>query len=65
MKVALNLLVLKIGLMVRCSHCLPSCSALNFLFNIFNGFTIVRSSIPEGWQWANRAVPPTWMIYGL
>jgi hypothetical protein len=41
------------------------CSALNFLFNIFNGFTIVRSVIPSGWQWANRVVPPTWMIYGL
>lgn len=41
------------------------CSALNFLFNIFNGFTIVESAIPAGWRWANRAVPPTWMIYGL
>lgn len=40
-------------------------SAVNFLFNVMNGFTIVRSAIPAGWQWANRAVPPTWMIYGL
>lgn len=40
-------------------------SAINFLFVLLNGFTLVRSAIPAGWQWANRVVPPTWMIYGL
>jgi hypothetical protein len=50
---------------VACLVLCVLCRALNLLFNIFNGFTIVRSAIPSGWQWANRAVPPTWMIYGL
>jgi hypothetical protein len=39
-------------------------SALNFLFNVFNGFTITYNSIPNGWKWANRIVPATWVIYG-
>lgn len=39
--------------------------ALNFLFNIFNGFTITYSAIPIYWKWANRLVPQTWVIMGL
>lgn len=29
------------------------------------GFTIVESSIPNGWKWMHKIVPATWMIYGL
>lgn len=28
--------------------------ALNFLFNIFNGFVITYTDIPKGWRWFNR-----------
>ncbi|KAG2425086.1 hypothetical protein HXX76_013995 [Chlamydomonas incerta] len=37
----------------------------NFLFNVFNGFMITYPDIPKGWRWMNRAVPPTWILYGL
>ncbi|KXZ50445.1 hypothetical protein GPECTOR_16g619 [Gonium pectorale] len=37
----------------------------NFLFNVFNGFIITYPDIPPGWRWMNRAVPPTWILYGL
>ncbi|PNW84179.1 hypothetical protein CHLRE_04g224500v5 [Chlamydomonas reinhardtii] len=37
----------------------------NFLFNVFNGFMITYPDIPQGWRWMNRAVPPTWILYGL
>lgn len=34
--------------------------ALNFFFNIFNGFVITYPDFPVYWQWMNRAVPTTW-----
>ncbi|GLC42336.1 hypothetical protein PLESTM_001322300 [Pleodorina starrii] len=37
----------------------------NFLFNVFNGFIITYPDMPSGWRWMNRAVPPTWILYGL
>ncbi|GFR41754.1 hypothetical protein Agub_g2509 [Astrephomene gubernaculifera] len=37
----------------------------NFLFNVFNGFIITYPDMPRGWRWMNRAVPPTWILYGL
>ncbi|KAG2452157.1 hypothetical protein HYH02_003189 [Chlamydomonas schloesseri] len=37
----------------------------NFLFNVFNGFIITYPEIPRGWKWMNRAVPATWILYGL
>jgi ABC-type multidrug transport system permease subunit len=40
-------------------------SGLNFLFNIFNGFVITYSAMPYYWQWLNRCVPTTWVLYGL
>jgi ABC-type multidrug transport system permease subunit len=29
-------------------------SGLNFMFNVFNGFTRPYPSMPKGWQWFNR-----------
>ncbi|KAG1655082.1 hypothetical protein FOA52_010286 [Chlamydomonas sp. UWO 241] len=40
-------------------------AVFNFLFNIFNGFIITYSSMPEGWRWMNRISPTTWILYGL
>lgn len=40
-------------------------AGLNFLFNIFNGFVITYPAMGKGWQWINRIVPPTWILYGL
>lgn len=40
-------------------------AGLNFIFNIFNGFVITYPSIPYYWQWLNRCVPTTWVLYGL
>ncbi|KXZ50448.1 hypothetical protein GPECTOR_16g622 [Gonium pectorale] len=40
-------------------------SGFNFLFNVFNGFVITYPDIPRGWRWMNRAVPATWILYGL
>lgn len=39
--------------------------ALNFLFNIFNGFVITYPDMPKGWRWFNRVAPSTWILYGL
>eukprot|EP00899_Mesostigma_viride_P014234 jgi/Mesvir1/22811/Mv14223-RA.1 len=38
---------------------------LNFLFNMFNGFSVPYPQIPTGWKWLNRISPSTWMLYGL
>ncbi|KAG2488519.1 hypothetical protein HYH03_012840, partial [Edaphochlamys debaryana] len=40
-------------------------AGFNFLFNVFNGFIITYPDMPTGWRWMNRAVPPTWILYGL
>lgn len=40
-------------------------AGLNFMYNIFNGFVITYPAIPVYWQWINRAVPTTWVLYGL
>lgn len=32
---------------------------------VFNGFIITYPDMPSGWRWMNRAVPPTWILYGL
>lgn len=29
------------------------------------GFTIAYNNYPDGWKWANRITPVTWVIYGL
>jgi ABC-type multidrug transport system permease subunit len=34
--------------------------ALNFFFNIFNGFVITAPDFPVYWRWMNRVVPTTW-----
>jgi ABC-type multidrug transport system permease subunit len=34
--------------------------ALNFFFNIFNGFVITYPDFPIYWKWMNRVVPTTW-----
>jgi ABC-2 type transporter len=38
--------------------------AMNFFFNLFNGYIITYPKIPAGWQWMNRVVPTTWIIEG-
>lgn len=40
-------------------------AGLNFTFNIFNGFVIAYPAMPYYWQWLNRCVPTTWVLYGL
>ncbi|KAG2487630.1 hypothetical protein HYH03_013769 [Edaphochlamys debaryana] len=40
-------------------------AGMNFLFNLFNGFVIPFPIMPVYYQWANRASPTTWVLYGL
>lgn len=40
-------------------------AGLNFVFNLFNGFVLAYPSMPTYWQWLNRIVPTTWVLYGL
>ncbi|KAG2432130.1 hypothetical protein HXX76_009056 [Chlamydomonas incerta] len=40
-------------------------AAFNFLFNLFNGFVLPYSVIPNYYKWANRISPTTWVLYGL
>ncbi|KAG2439064.1 hypothetical protein HYH02_006591 [Chlamydomonas schloesseri] len=40
-------------------------AAFNFLFNLFNGFVLPFSVIPNYYKWANRISPTTWVLYGL
>ncbi|KAF6263806.1 ABC-2 type transporter-domain-containing protein [Scenedesmus sp. NREL 46B-D3] len=40
-------------------------AGLNFTMNLFNGFVIAYPAMPSYWRWLNRAVPTTWVLYGL
>lgn len=40
-------------------------STLSFVFNIANGFIVPYPQLPPWWAWVNRAVPTTWVLYGL
>lgn len=33
--------------------------------DVLAGFTIAYNNFPDGWKWANRITPVTWIIYGL
>jgi hypothetical protein len=39
--------------------------ALNFSFNLMNGFVQPYPSMPVYMKWLNRIVPVTWALYGL
>ncbi|KAG1677139.1 hypothetical protein FOA52_000945 [Chlamydomonas sp. UWO 241] len=42
-----------------------SAAGLNFIFNIFNGYVLPYPKMAKGFQWVNRIVPTTWVIYGM